>query len=185
MGVDLDSAKLRHSAVGQSSTIVCYWKLNQLAQLNPATSTAPQELREQLNPAIHGTHPANAKQTNVGIEFRPPAHAVRSTVTLSVDSQLSKKSLWSNSCLDSGIGSARGALRLGQLVSQDSPRMWRYRVQVIKDTEQDLIDIHLYVAAHNSAINANYVLGQLETLCLGLAELPLRGQCRPSSIGSA
>jgi len=55
----------------------------------------------------------------------------------------------------------------------------RYRVRIIEDAEQDLIDIHTYIARHDSAANAEYVMDQLETLCLSLADLPLRGHVPP------
>jgi len=51
----------------------------------------------------------------------------------------------------------------------------RYRVRIIEDAERDLIDIHTYIARHDSAANADYIVDQLETLCLSLADLPLRG----------
>jgi toxin ParE1/3/4 len=55
----------------------------------------------------------------------------------------------------------------------------RYRVRIVEDAEQDLIDIHRYVALHDSAEKADYVLDQLESLCLRLAELPQRGHTPP------
>jgi toxin ParE1/3/4 len=55
----------------------------------------------------------------------------------------------------------------------------RYRVRIIEDAEQDLTDIHTYIARHDSPANADYVLNELETLCLRLAELPLRGHVPP------
>jgi toxin ParE1/3/4 len=55
----------------------------------------------------------------------------------------------------------------------------RYRVRIIEDAEQDLIDIYIYVAVNDSAQRANYVLDQLESLCLSLAELPDRGHVPP------
>jgi len=55
----------------------------------------------------------------------------------------------------------------------------RYRVRIIEEAEQDLIDIHAYIARHDSPANADYVLDQLETLCLSLVELPLRGHVPP------
>jgi len=55
----------------------------------------------------------------------------------------------------------------------------RYRVRVIEDAERDLIDIHTYIARHDSPRNADYVLDELETVCLRLAELPMRGHVPP------
>ena len=57
--------------------------------------------------------------------------------------------------------------------------MKRYRVRIIEDAEHDLIDIYHYVALNDSAGNAAYILDQLESLCLGLVELPHRGHVPP------
>ena len=57
--------------------------------------------------------------------------------------------------------------------------MPKYRVRIIEDAEHDLLDIYTYIAANDSVQNAEYVLGQLEELCLRLAELPLRGHVPP------
>ncbi len=53
--------------------------------------------------------------------------------------------------------------------------MKRYRVRLAEDAEQDLIDIHRYIAIHDSVEKAAYVLDQLESLCSQLTELPERG----------
>jgi len=55
----------------------------------------------------------------------------------------------------------------------------RYRVRIAEEAEQDLIDIYRYVTTHDSVEKATYVLDQLESLCSGLAELPLRGHIPP------
>ena len=57
--------------------------------------------------------------------------------------------------------------------------MKRYRVRIIEDAEEDLIDIHYYVATHDSIERATYVLEQLESLCLRLTKMPLRGHTPP------
>ena len=57
--------------------------------------------------------------------------------------------------------------------------MRRYRVRIIEDAEQDLIDIYTYVALNDSAQKADYVLDQLDGLCLSLVELPDRGHVPP------
>ena len=57
--------------------------------------------------------------------------------------------------------------------------MKRYRVRIIDDAEQDLIDLYDYIAAHDSVESAGYVLGELETLCSSLSELPERGHLPP------
>jgi len=51
----------------------------------------------------------------------------------------------------------------------------RYRVRVIEEAENDLLDIYAYIATHISVEKGLYVVDQLEALCLTLAELPLRG----------
>lgn len=57
--------------------------------------------------------------------------------------------------------------------------MRRHRVRIIQDAEDDLIDIYTYVASHDSTENAVYVLDRLESLCLKLAEFPMRGHIPP------
>ncbi len=57
--------------------------------------------------------------------------------------------------------------------------MKRYRVRVIEDAEQDLIGIYTYVAANDSGVKAEYVLDQLQTLCLSLDKLATRGHIPP------
>ncbi len=57
--------------------------------------------------------------------------------------------------------------------------MTRYRVRASEEAEQDLVDTYRYVASHDSAEKAVYVLEQLESLCSGLAELPMRGHIPP------
>jgi toxin ParE1/3/4 len=55
----------------------------------------------------------------------------------------------------------------------------RYRVRLAQDAEQDLIDIYRYIAIHDSAEKAAYLLDQLESLCSRLTELPERGHVPP------
>ncbi len=57
--------------------------------------------------------------------------------------------------------------------------MKRYCVRIVEDAEHDLIDIYQYIALNDCAENAAYVLDQLESLCLRLAELPHRGSIPP------
>lgn len=57
--------------------------------------------------------------------------------------------------------------------------MKRYRVRVIEDAELDLIDIYTYVAANDSGEKAQYVLDQLQTLCLSLDKLATRSHIPP------
>ena len=53
--------------------------------------------------------------------------------------------------------------------------MKRYRVRVIEDAENDLLDIYAYIATHDSVEKGLNVVDKLEALCHTLAELPLRG----------
>lgn len=57
--------------------------------------------------------------------------------------------------------------------------MKRYGIRLSDDAEQDLIEIYRYIALHDSAEKAAYVLDQLESLCSRLAELPERGHLAP------
>ena len=57
--------------------------------------------------------------------------------------------------------------------------MKAYRVRIIEDAEQDLIDIYTYVAASESVERANDLLRQLEALCRGLVRLATRGHVPP------
>ncbi len=57
--------------------------------------------------------------------------------------------------------------------------MKRYRVRVIEDAEQDLIDIYTYAAANDSGEKAEFLLDQLQILCLSLDKLTTRGHFPP------
>lgn len=57
--------------------------------------------------------------------------------------------------------------------------MKQYRVRITEDAERDLVDVFRYVVTQDSADKAAHVLDQLESLCLHLAELPLRGHVPP------
>jgi toxin ParE1/3/4 len=57
--------------------------------------------------------------------------------------------------------------------------MSAYRVHLVEDAEQDLIDIFTYVAASESPERANAVLDQLESLCRSLSRLAMRGHLPP------
>jgi len=54
-----------------------------------------------------------------------------------------------------------------------------FHVRLTEEAERDLIDIYRYIALHDSVKNADYVLEQLESLALRLAELPERGHIPP------
>jgi len=55
----------------------------------------------------------------------------------------------------------------------------KYKVHVISDAEEDVIDIFTYVALHDSADSAKYLLEQIENTCLSLKEYPNRGHIPP------
>lgn len=57
--------------------------------------------------------------------------------------------------------------------------MKHYRVRLAEEAELDLIDIYRYISLQDSVENADYVLGQLESLCSRLTELPERGHVPP------
>lgn len=55
----------------------------------------------------------------------------------------------------------------------------KYRVEMTKGAEQDILDIFHYIAQHDSVQSAESVFDHLGTLCLSLAELPDRGHVPP------
>ena len=57
--------------------------------------------------------------------------------------------------------------------------MRRFRVRIIEDAEQDLIEIYTYVATNDSVEKADHLLDRLENLCLSLGELGARGHVPP------
>lgn len=57
--------------------------------------------------------------------------------------------------------------------------MKMYRVNLIVDAEQDLLEIYRYVASFHSSARADRLLDELEQLCSGLAEMPERGHVPP------
>lgn len=57
--------------------------------------------------------------------------------------------------------------------------MSRYRVRIVEDAEQDLIELYTYVATHDSVDKADHLLDALQELCLGLDAHPTRGHVPP------
>jgi toxin ParE1/3/4 len=55
----------------------------------------------------------------------------------------------------------------------------KFRVQVIADAEDDLLDIYNYIHLNDSAVAAEHVLVQLEQTCAKLAQCPERGHHPP------
>ena len=54
-----------------------------------------------------------------------------------------------------------------------------FKVEIVDEAEQDILDIYHYIAHHDSAEKAEYVLTEIETRCLSLSELPARGHLPP------
>lgn len=54
-----------------------------------------------------------------------------------------------------------------------------HTVRLTADAEQDLVDIHFYVASHDGASQADAILDRLETTIRSLASLPNRGNVPP------
>ncbi len=57
--------------------------------------------------------------------------------------------------------------------------MKNYRVRIVEDAEQDLVDIYRYIVLNDCIENADHVLNQLESLCSRLTNLPERGHIPP------
>ena len=58
-------------------------------------------------------------------------------------------------------------------------KIMKFKVQIISDAEEDIVDIFTYVALHDSEEKAKYLLKQLESTCLRLKEYPNRGHVPP------
>jgi toxin ParE1/3/4 len=50
-----------------------------------------------------------------------------------------------------------------------------FKIYIIEDAEQDILDIYDYIALSDSIEKAEYVLKNIEEKCFGLRELPNRG----------
>lgn len=57
--------------------------------------------------------------------------------------------------------------------------MKKYRVKIIDEAEQDLVDVYTYIAKEDSPEKADHVLGKLEDLALSLSNMPERGHIPP------
>lgn len=55
----------------------------------------------------------------------------------------------------------------------------KYKVVVLWEAEQDILDIYQYVLINDSDNNANYVFNKIEEACHNLEELPERGHIPP------
>ncbi len=54
-----------------------------------------------------------------------------------------------------------------------------YRVIVIDDAEEDLVEIYTYIFTHDSRKSAEYVLDEIEKVCESLEHMPQRGHVPP------
>ena len=54
-----------------------------------------------------------------------------------------------------------------------------YRVYIISDAEEDLIEIYKYIASDDSIEKAENLLQKLEETCQSLSEFPDRGHIPP------
>lgn len=54
-----------------------------------------------------------------------------------------------------------------------------YKVLVLSDAEQDVLDIYQYVLINDSKENAEYLLNKIEETCLSLKQYPNRGHIPP------
>lgn len=57
--------------------------------------------------------------------------------------------------------------------------MRNYRVHILAEAEEDVIEICRYIAANDSPERAGQILDRLEALCAGLATQPWRGHVAP------
>ena len=55
----------------------------------------------------------------------------------------------------------------------------KYKVYIITEAEDDLLEIFQYVANHDSPAKADKLLLKLEDACLSMADLPNRGHVPP------
>ena len=54
-----------------------------------------------------------------------------------------------------------------------------FKVYIIEDAEQDIVDIYDYIALADSIEKAEYVFQNIEEKCLSLSEFPNRGHIPP------
>ncbi|MBD3344964.1 MAG: type II toxin-antitoxin system RelE/ParE family toxin [Chitinivibrionales bacterium] len=55
----------------------------------------------------------------------------------------------------------------------------KFRVVVLPEARDDIVDIYLYVAENNSVMRADSLLSNLEQTCLSLNHSPQRGHAVP------
>jgi len=55
----------------------------------------------------------------------------------------------------------------------------KYKVYTISDSEEDILDIYMYVSIYDAEEKAKYLLEKIEDTCFNLAEYPERGHVPP------
>jgi len=55
----------------------------------------------------------------------------------------------------------------------------KYKVYIISNAEEDVLDIYRYVSLHDTEEKAKYLLEKIENTCLSLEEYPKRGHVPP------
>lgn len=55
----------------------------------------------------------------------------------------------------------------------------KYKVYIISDAEEDILDIYYYVSISDSLGKAEHLLHKIKETCLSLTELPERGHVPP------
>jgi len=55
----------------------------------------------------------------------------------------------------------------------------KYRVRIVREAEQDLVELIDYISNHDSIERATYVLGRLLAVCERLEQYPERGHFLP------
>lgn len=54
-----------------------------------------------------------------------------------------------------------------------------YKVNILIDAEEDILELYQYVAIHDSEEKAEYLLGKIEETCLSLTSYPNKGHIPP------
>jgi len=54
-----------------------------------------------------------------------------------------------------------------------------YKVYMIADAEEDILELYHFVSVHDSPAKAEQLLNKIETSCSGLSRLPHRGHTPP------
>ena len=54
-----------------------------------------------------------------------------------------------------------------------------YKVNILIDAEEDILELYRYVTIHDSETNAEYLLSKIEETCLSLTSYPNKGHIPP------